>query len=116
MILPVHNLDLMYNLVKHLYVECREQNDSIKVDDWVFFIKFSAMLRRFLEHLDRVDEFYCLKGTESFVERFQQCPFIRLYGILQNDPGSKMVIEEYMGVIIRAVYNQFGMQKTPDEQ
>ncbi len=116
MILPVHNLDLMYNLVKHLYVECREQNDSIKVDDRVFFMKFSAMLRRFLEHLDRVDEFYCLKGTESFVERFQQCPFIRLYGTLQNDLSSKMVIEEYMYYIIEAVYNRFSMQKTPDEQ
>lgn len=117
MILPIHNLDLMYNLVKHLFHEYAEQKEYISTlqDGKTFLDEFETMLYHILKHLRRTDLFYCLEGTDSFVEKFQRSPFIRMLGNMKKDKKSKKFIGEYINYISVAIYNDSGNRKASDE-
>ena len=92
MVFPIHNLDLMYNLVKHLFMEHKEQNAYTPVleDGMAFLDEFSAMIQSILKHLNKIDEFYCLSGKESFSGKLMNSPFIQLLNRIKGNENIKI--------------------------
>lgn len=80
MILPIYSMDLMYNLAKHLFVECKDEDTDIPFQQYSqrFLDNYIIMLEKFVHHLDRIDKFYCLTGNDSFAEKFLNRPHIQL--------------------------------------
>lgn len=117
MVLPVHSLDLMYNLTKHQFLECREQNTVMPRQEYneKFIDSYIDMLWKFWKRLDRADQFYCLQGNDRFAEKFFQCPYIQLLRKLNGDQKAKSFIESYIEKLIGAVHNYVVLNKPADE-
>ena len=117
MVFPIHNLDLMYNLVKHLFMEHKEQNAYTPVleDGMAFLDEFSAMIQSILKHLNKIDEFYCLSGKESFSGKLMNSPFIQLLNRIKGNENIKIFMGNYLNYIQIAVGNLAIFEKSSDE-
>lgn len=98
MMIPLCSLDISYNLVKHVFQECREVNlSNIVLQEIVaeakkpneknnnFFREYIKMLDKFLNHLKQIDKDYGLEGTNSFAGAYENCPFYQMLKELYKD-------------------------------
>ncbi len=118
MAFPIHNFDLMYNLIKHLFLEHKEKNAYTYVlkDGVAFLDEFLAMIQRMDNHLKKIDEFYCLSGNDSFSGKLLNSPFIKLLKEITANDKSKNFMGNYLDYIQSAVCNIANSEKPSDDQ
>ncbi len=107
MILPVHNFDLMYNLIKHLFKEGKEINErTLDISDKnAFMEEFQLMILRIEKHLEEIDHFYYLQNENSFLEKFKKCPFFTLLEEVKSKKICMQSIDTHMKGVAMGVYN-----------
>lgn len=108
MILPIQNFDTMYNLIKHLFREGKEENEFALnlTKEGAFFSEFERMIKRIERHLGSMDSFYCLTNSEkSFVKKFLECPYFKLLKDVKNEQLSRKYVENHIKGVAAGVYN-----------
>lgn len=105
MMLPIYSLDITYNIIKRVFLECKDENLSpiiiANVDTSDEFLQeYKKMLLRFYKHLKEIDDYYCVNG-DGFSNVFLKCPFISMIDQLMKDQGSCEVINQYIYSIIQ---------------
>lgn len=101
MMLPVYNVDVMYNMMASVYEECIEMaplDVALDRDDTPFFSEYRKMLERFCYYLEKNNECFGLDKIEGYVTTFISSPIYRMVeewnGIKEsqyNDERSKGV-------------------------
>lgn len=108
MILPIKDFDTMYNLIKHLFREGKEENElAVSLQkEGAFFGEYNKMIMRIERHLSNMDEFYCLKNSErSFVKKFLECPYFKLMEEVSDEALSRNYVENHIKGVATGVYN-----------
>jgi hypothetical protein len=80
MVVPIHNFDCTYNLIKHIFLETYKNDDVVEIKNGQDFYKeVSKMNSRFLNHLKEIDTFYGKTQVDKRLETvFSECPFVKL--------------------------------------
>lgn len=105
MMLPIYSLDITYNIIKRVFLECKDENlapimiANIDTSN-VFLQAYKKMLLKFYNHLKEIDDYYCVNG-DGFSEVFLKCPFISMIDQLMEDKGSCEVINQYIYSILQ---------------
>lgn len=117
MILPVYSFDLMYNMIKHLFKQGQVQKNYVKnlENETVFLEEFWETISEFKKYLQNIDQFYCLKGNDSFAEIFCKCPYIRLLNKLRKKREFAAIIGQHMRIVLTAVVNNFHLELAADD-
>lgn len=117
MMLPIYNLDITYNLIKRLFLENRYKQHVISLENKageIFFKEFQTMLDKFKKHLKTLDDFYYLKDEKSFVEIFEECPYIKMVNDLKKHNDACKRIGLYIRGIAQVVADDYKNQLSPD--
>lgn len=88
MMLPVYNLDVMYNMMVSLYKECTEEASvevTLKDCETVILPEYLKMLDRFRNYLNDNNEKFGLDVDEGYVATFVHAPFYQMVTEL-NEP------------------------------
>lgn len=100
--IPFYNLDVVYNMIKKLYLE-HEQGYmrpiivAMNDENTDFLIEYQKMMDRFKQHLGNIDnKYYLEKNGVMFSEIFEKCPFYNMVIELQKDSESRVRISNYI--------------------
>ena len=80
MMIPIHNFDLTYNMIKHLYEEGKKKNSmAFNIGEGGKFLNaYNNMLSDIEHYLARIDEYYYITEIkDSFASCFKENPFIK---------------------------------------
>ncbi len=102
MMLPINNFDYTYNMIKHMFIETKEQNESVLISEGSDFLnEFDRMLKLFEKYLSRLDDFYCIKEEKkSFVYRFTQNPYFSLL----NELKKRESFCKRIGILVKGIF------------
>lgn len=118
MMIPIHNFDIAYNLIKHMFQERKDINEASYIGEGQGFLEeYDKLLLRFEEHLERFDDFYCIDSNDpkSFKEEFSNCPYRVLVNELKGSGESVRRIGEYViSQIVMSAYNRENRRLAPD--
>ena len=118
MMLPIHNFDLTYNMMKHIFQECQDETDAIEIKQGEdFWRAFDRMLRLFERHLERVDSFYGKTNEKrNFKTIFQKCPFLTdIIKPMQGDLETNRMVEQFIKSLIISVSDEKQMETSPED-
>ena len=114
MMVPLYSLDIMYNLIKRIFQECERENmPSVLIDEEdkkeVFLSEYFRMMNRFLIHLEKVDDAYCLiQAKKGFTQIYKECPYYKMIESLKGDAEAQKKISGYIvGVITSLVADEY---------
>lgn len=94
MILPLHNFDLTYNMIKRIFQKMEKRRESVLIDEKNTFLnEFDKMNQLFGNYLTELDQYYGLeKKKRRFYSVFEQCPYFKLLKEI-GAGGSPKIIE-----------------------
>lgn len=118
MMLPIYNLDITYNIIKRVFIECKRENLSeILIDNSsksnIFLEEYEKMLMRFRKYLKEIDKYYCIE-MDGFSATFEKSPFINMFNNLKDDKESCGVINRYIYSIAQDIVDNKKVMKTSD--
>lgn len=118
MIIPIHNFDLIYNMIVNMYLENIPRIDAKAIlsgED--FWNEFDKMNEKILWYLKDIDKFYGReKEDRCFHKIFSNCPIWKLIEDLKKDSiRSKEMGEYIINIIVRAVDHE-QIEEAADER
>ena len=122
MMLPLYSLDITYNVIKRVFLECKQENlGTIILSDHkresLVYELYSNMFRKFREHMHRLDIGYHQEEADvNFENAFVQCPvykFVESYKDQEKDWNSD-TLQQYLGNIARSLALDEGYMTTPE--
>ncbi len=122
MMLPLYSLDITYNVIKRVFLECKQENmGTVWVSDYkkesLVYELYSGMFRKFREHMHRLDIGYHQEEADvNFENAFVQCPvyqFIESYNDQEKDWSSD-ILQQYLGNMVRSFALDQGYMTGPE--
>lgn len=98
--IPFYNLDITYNMIKKMFLECRSLYSDvidIKMNDenTIFLKQYKKMMDKFHNYLkENIDSLYQTKA--SFSDAFSRCPFYGMVNELDKDRDSRITVSNYI--------------------
>lgn len=122
MMLPLYSLDITYNVIKRVFLECKQENMGTvtileHTKEPLVYKLYSGMFRKFREHMHRLDVGYHQeKADVNFENAFAQCPvyqFVESYNDQEKDWSSD-ILQRFLGNMIRSFVVDQGYMTTPE--
>lgn len=105
MILPIHNCDCAYNLLKHMFRESAKGETTVKiVDGEDFHRELDRMNGRFLTHLREIDSYYDIETDEEKLSLiYSECPFLKQLTktVFDDEKASKVIGQLIRNIIVQ---------------